>query len=63
MADDFDVSKIEARGESIFDSVRAKLMFEADVFWTRAYIGETVLNLWLDTYRLSRSFRKWRIRQ
>ena len=40
------------------DSVRAKLLFESDVFWARASIGREVLDLWSDTYQTSRSFRK-----
>ena len=43
---------------AVFDSVRAKLLFESDVFWSRASIGESVLNLWLETYQTSRRFRK-----
>ena len=58
MDEDFEVEKIDARAQSIFDSVRARLMFEADVFWAQASIGDEVLNLWLDTYQLSRNFQK-----
>jgi len=38
--------------------VRAKLLFQSDVFWARASIGRELLDLWLDTYQTSRSFRK-----
>jgi hypothetical protein len=38
--------------------VPAKLLYEMDVFWAQASIGNDVLNLWLDTYQISRSFRK-----
>jgi len=38
--------------------VRAKLLFESDVFWARASIGNVVLDLWLETYQTSGSFRK-----
>ena len=27
-------------------------------FWARASIGDEVLDLWLETYQISRSFRK-----
>lgn len=30
----------------------------SDVFWARASIGEEVLQMWLETYQNSRSFRK-----
>ena len=35
-----------------------KLQFVSDVFWARASIGQEVLDLWLDTYQTSRSYRK-----
>lgn len=58
MSDDFEVEQMPAPAQSVFDSTRAKLLFEADVFWARASIGQEVLDLWLDTYQTSRSFRK-----
>ena len=56
--EDFAVDRIAAQAQAVFDSVRAKLMFESDVFWARASIGHELLDLWLDTYQTSRSFRK-----
>ena len=44
--------------QDIFDSTRAKLLFESDVFWARASIGNEMLDLWLDTCPASRGFRK-----
>ena len=58
MDDDFEVDEIDASAQAVFDSVRAKLLFEADVFWARASIGDEALDLWLETYQTSRSFRK-----
>ena len=58
MDEDFEVDGIDARARLVFDSVRAKLLFESDVFWARASIGNELLDLWLDTYQISRSFRK-----
>jgi hypothetical protein len=58
MDEDFEVDGLAAPAHSVFDSVRAKLLFESDVFWTRASIGQEMLDLWLDTYQTSRSFRK-----
>jgi hypothetical protein len=40
------------------DAARAKILFGIDIFWARASIGEEILGLWLDTYQLSRTFRK-----
>jgi predicted nucleotidyltransferase len=58
MSDDFEVAQVSAPARVVFDSTRAKLLFESDVFWARASIGPEVLDLWLDTYQTSRSFRK-----
>jgi hypothetical protein len=56
--EDFEVDGVAAPAQVVFDSVQAKLLFEADVFWARSSIGREVLDLWLDTYQTSRSFRK-----
>ena len=58
MDEDFEVDRIAAPAQAVFDSVRAKLLFESDVFWARASIGHEMLDLWLGTYQTSRSFRK-----
>ena len=58
MDDDFEVDGMAGPAQDVFDSVRAKLRFESDVFWARASIGKEVLDLWLDTYQTSKSFRK-----
>ena len=58
MAEDSEVEAAAAPAQAVFDSARARLLFEADVFWARASIGQEALDLWLDTYRTSRSFRK-----
>jgi hypothetical protein len=58
MDEDFEVDGIGAAAQAVFDSVRAKLLFESDVFWARASIGPEMLDLWLDIYQTSRSFRK-----
>jgi len=44
MDDDFEVERIAPPAREIFDSTRAKLRFESDVFWARASIGEEVLS-------------------
>jgi Family of unknown function (DUF6932) len=58
MAEDFEVADVSPDAQEIFDTSRARLCFEADVFWARTSIGEEVLRLWLDTYQTSRAFRK-----
>jgi len=58
MDEHFEVDRIAPPGREIFDSTRAKLRFESDVFWARASIGEEVLQTWLETYQTSRTFQK-----
>jgi hypothetical protein len=58
MDQDFEVDGIAVPAQAVFDSGRARLLFESDVFWARASIGHELLDLWLDTYQTSRSFRK-----
>jgi predicted nucleotidyltransferase len=58
MDEDFEVDLIDAAAQAVFDSVRARLLFESDVFWARSSIGRELLDLWLETYQTSRSFRK-----
>jgi len=58
MDENFEVDRVAAPAQAVFDSGRAKLLFEADVFWARASVGREVLDLWLDTYQTSRNFRK-----
>lgn len=58
MDDNFEVEGIAVEAQAVFDSVRARLLFESDVFWARASIGDEILQLWLETYQTSRIFRK-----
>ena len=58
MEENFEVGGVVGPAQQVFDSTRAKLMFESDVFWACTSIGDEVLSLWLDTYQTSRSFRK-----
>jgi Family of unknown function (DUF6932) len=60
VSDDFEVEQMSASAQAVFDSTRAKLQFESDVFWARASIGQEVLDLWLDTYQTSRKLSKTR---
>ena len=54
----FEAELIDVSAQAVFDSTRAKLLFEADVFWARTSIGAEILDIWLETYQFSRSFRK-----
>lgn len=39
MSEDFEVDRVSAAAQAVFDSTRAKLLFKSDVFWARASIG------------------------
>jgi hypothetical protein len=56
--EDFAVEDFPSAVQSVFDSVRARLLYESDVFWARASIGNDTLDTWLETYQTSRTFRK-----
>jgi hypothetical protein len=58
MDEGFEAARMPASAQVVFDSVRAKLLFESDVFWARVSIGDEMLDLWLDTDQISRSFLK-----
>jgi hypothetical protein len=58
MDETFEVAQEPPEAHAVFDSGRAKLLFEADVFWARVSIGDDVLRVWLDTYQISRECRK-----
>lgn len=58
MDEDSEVERIDLSAQAIFDSVQAKLLFDADVFWARSSTGQETLRTWLETYQITRGFRK-----
>jgi len=56
--EEFEVQYLPVAAQAVFDSVRARLLYESDVFWARASIGDETLHTWLETYQVSRDFRK-----
>ena len=60
MSEEFEVDRLTSPAQDAFDATLAKLRFEADVFRARASISHDALDLWLDTYQVSRSFSKTR---
>jgi Family of unknown function (DUF6932) len=58
MSGDFETERLSRHAQAVFESTRAKLLFESDIFWTRVSIGEETLNLWLETYQTSRNFMR-----
>jgi len=63
MDEDFETEIDSASAQAVFDSVRARLLFESDVFWARASIGDKVRagkKCWVFGWHLASpgSFRK-----
>jgi hypothetical protein len=56
--EDFEVADLPSAMQAAFDPVRARLLYESDVFWARASIGNETFDTWLETYQISRTFRK-----
>jgi len=40
----------------LFDYVQGRIAFNADIFWAKSSIGEETINLWLETYQMTRDF-------
>jgi hypothetical protein len=51
---DREFSTLPPEQHRLFDYGRARLLFEADVFWATEAIGEEELASWLSVYQLSR---------
>ena len=51
---DQDFTSLPLEQRNLFDHGRARLLFEADVFWATEVIGEEELGSWLSIYQLSR---------
>jgi hypothetical protein len=51
---DQEFSMLPPKQQDPFEHGRARLLFEADVFWATEAIGEEELAAWLTVYQLSR---------
>ena len=51
---DGELTNLPPEQRGVFDHTRARLLFEADVFWATEAIGAEELASWLDVYQLSR---------
>jgi len=56
MRGDFDVDANPPQVKGVFDYVRGRIAFNADIFWTKSSIGEEAIDLWLETYQMTRDF-------
>ncbi len=56
MRDDFDVGVNAPEVRKVFDYAQGRIAFNADIFWSKSLIGEEAINLWLETYQMTRDF-------
>jgi len=56
MKEDFVVDKMDLEVKKVFDYVQGRIAFNADIFWAKSSIGEDTINLWLETYQMTRDF-------
>ncbi|HUU51278.1 MAG TPA: hypothetical protein VMW81_10035 [Nitrospinota bacterium] len=56
MRGDFDVDANPPQVKGVFDYVQGRIAFNADIFWTKSSIGEEAIDLWLETYQMTRDF-------
>jgi hypothetical protein len=57
MKDDFIIDKVDPETRKIFDYVQGRIAFNADIFWTKSSIGKETIDLWLETYQMTRDFK------
>jgi len=56
MRGDFDVDSNPPEVKKVFDYIQGRIEFNADIFWTKSSIGEEAINLWIETYQMTRDF-------
>jgi len=56
MKEDFIVDEVSSEARKVFDYVQARITFNADIFWSKSSIGEEMINVWLETYQMTRDF-------
>jgi hypothetical protein len=56
MKEDFVVDKVAPKVKKVFDYVQGRIAFNADIFWVKSSIGKETINLWLETYQMTRDF-------
>lgn len=57
MNDDFELDAIPLDVKRIFNYVQGLILFNADIFWTKSSVGEEAIDLWLETYQITRDFK------
>ena len=55
----FERAKLQGEVALLFDYIQAKARFHADIFWVKNDIGQEAIELFIETYQLSKD-RRWR---
>ncbi len=58
MSESFELENIPDDLKTIFNYVEARVRFNMDIFWSKYSIGEEMINLWLDTYQMTKDFKR-----
>lgn len=58
MSDDFQLEKVSEDCKILFDNVRARVRFHTDIFWSKSSMDTGILQLWLDTYQMTKDFKR-----
>ena len=56
MGDGFELETTPLEVRRVFDYVQGRIAFNADIFWTKSSIGVETIDLWLETYQITRDF-------
>ncbi len=54
--DGFDVDANPPEVKKVFDYIQGRIAFDADISCTKSSIGEEAIDLWLETYQMTREF-------
>jgi hypothetical protein len=58
MLPEFESSEVSGEAELLFDHLRAKMRFTADLFWTKESMPPDILQTWLETYQITKDLQK-----
>lgn len=56
MEEDFNIDEVNPEVKRVFDYMQGRIAFNADIFWTKISIGAETIDLWLETYQMTRDF-------
>lgn len=57
MSGDFVLEGISFEAKAIFSYLQGRVTFSADIFWAKSSIGEGTIDLWIETYQLTKDFK------